>query len=237
MEPPVDYVLGAHVMVVRHHQVRKERLGRGCGYRPVDAREFAGDPDRPHLREQPELAFTRRSRAPIGQVDDPPLLAPLDRGVRRVDEALKSLRQPMIAPRLPVIAIHALLDDDPAAVVRDDEAVEIKVESVLHGRTVDLRDQPARPCQRCPVDADAIPDRRKLHRSGAAVLTPPATDVMPSSPDKGARPRFSAPMTLVVMPDECQSMPITAPNDWNQKGCARRRSNSSRPYSRTIAQR
>jgi hypothetical protein len=42
-------------------------------------------------------------------------------------------------------------------------------------------------------------------------------------------PRFSAPMTLVVMPEECQSMPITAPNDWNQNGCASRRSNSSRP--------
>ena len=38
-----------------------------------------------------------------------------------------------------------------------------------------------------------------------------------------------APMTLVVMPEECQSMPMTQPNDWNQNGCARRRSSSSRP--------
>jgi hypothetical protein len=29
----------------------------------------------------------------------------------------------------------------------------------------------------------------------------------------GDKPRFSAPMTLVVIPDECQSIPITAPND------------------------
>ncbi len=36
-------------------------------------------------------------------------------------------------------------------------------------------------------------------------------------------------MTLVVMPEECQSIPITAPKDWNQKGWARRRRNSSRP--------
>jgi hypothetical protein len=28
-----------------------------------------------------------------------------------------------------------------------------------------------------------------------------------------ARPRFSAPITLVVMPEECQSIPITAPKD------------------------
>jgi hypothetical protein len=37
----------------------------------------------------------------------------------------------------------------------------------------------------------------------------------------GSSPRFSASMTLVVMPDECQSIPITAPNNWDQN---RRRS-------------
>ena len=42
-------------------------------------------------------------------------------------------------------------------------------------------------------------------------------------------------MTLVVMPDECQSIPITAPNDWNQNGSDRRRSTSVRPYSCAIA--
>jgi hypothetical protein len=40
---------------------------------------------------------------------------------------------------------------------------------------------------------------------------------------------LSAPITLVVIPEECQSIPITAPNDWNQKGWARRRNSSSRP--------
>jgi hypothetical protein len=34
-----------------------------------------------------------------------------------------------------------------------------------------------------------------------------------SSCCNGPRPRLRAPMTLVVMPDECQSIPITAPND------------------------
>ena len=63
---------------------------------------------------------------------------------------------------------------------------------------------------------------------------PPQTK-RPSSASRGASPRLSAPSTLVVMPDECQSIPITAPNDWNQNGCASRRRNSSRPWSRTIA--
>ncbi len=51
----------------------------------------------------------------------------------------------------------------------------------------------------------------------------------PSSWAMGFRPRFSAPSTEVVMPEECQSIPITAPKDWNQKGCDSRRSSSSRP--------
>ncbi len=41
---------------------------------------------------------------------------------------------------------------------------------------------------------------------------PPHT-CSPSSPATGASPRLSAPTTLVVMPDECQSIPMTAPND------------------------
>jgi hypothetical protein len=35
----------------------------------------------------------------------------------------------------------------------------------------------------------------------------------PSSCSSGFNPRFSAPITLVVMPEECQSTPITAPKD------------------------
>jgi hypothetical protein len=39
----------------------------------------------------------------------------------------------------------------------------------------------------------------------------------------------------VVMPEECQSIPMTAPKDWNQNGCASRRNSSARPYSCTMA--
>src|SRR5215470_4971436 len=63
---------------------------------------------------------------------------------------------------------------------------------------------------------------------------PPQTK-RPISRAIGARPRFSAPRTLVVIPDECQSMPITQPSDWNQNGWASRRSTSARPNSRSRA--
>ena len=63
--------------------------------------------------------------------------------------------------------------------------------------------RPAEPVKECPADQRLAQPRE---------LTAP--------PDEG---------TLVVIPDECQSMPMTAPKDWNQNGWARRRRNSSRP--------
>ncbi len=46
----------------------------------------------------------------------------------------------MIAPGLAAIAVHALLDDDPASVIGDNEAVQIEIKAVLHRCAVDLGD-------------------------------------------------------------------------------------------------
>ena len=141
----------------------------------------------------------------------------------------------MVAARLAGVAVHPLLDDHPAPVVGDDEAVQIEVEAVLHGGAVDLGDEPARGRERGAVEADSVADGDKLVRGLARMRAASAADMRPSSPASGLSPRFKAPMTEVVTPDECQSMPMTAPNDWNQNGWASRRRNSSRPYSMTIA--
>jgi hypothetical protein len=37
-------------------------------------------------------------------------------------------------------------------------------------------------------------------------------------------------MTEVVMPEECQSIPITQPSAWNQNGSLKRVSNPEGPY-------
>jgi hypothetical protein len=174
--------------------------------------------------------LARLRGAAIGEIDDHALPASVDRGMRRIDEAGDPLGQPVIAPRLAAIVVHPLLHHHPFAVVGDDEAMEIEIEAVLHGGAVDLGDQPAAR----PSAPPSSPTRSPTSASSPGVLReclprPPQT-WMPSSPDSGASPRLSAPKTLVVMPDECQSIPITAPKDWNQKGCARRRNNSSRPY-------
>ena len=168
--------------------------------------------------------------AAVGEVDDLALMDSVDRLVRLLDEALQALRQPVIAARRAARIVHALLDDGPVAVVGDDEAVQVEVEAVLDGGAVDLRHQAARVGERGAVKSDPLADRlRARAASFANACRGRRRHGCPSSPDSGSRPRFSAPITLVVMPEECQSMPMTAPNDWNQNGCARRRSNSSRP--------
>ena len=135
----------------------------------------------------------------------------------------------MIAARLLALAVHALLHHDPAPLVGDDEAVEVEIEAVLHRGAVDLGDQPARLGERRPVETDSFADFDEFLRRLPRISPAAAADVNPEFAASGFRPRFNAPITLVVMPEECQSIPITAPNDWNQNGCARRRSNSSRP--------
>ena len=176
-------------------------------------------------------APARRRRARSVRLTISPPGRAVDRRVRRLDEARRGPRRASgSAARCGVVAVHALLHHDPLAVVGDDEAVQVELEAVLHRGAVDLGDQPARPRQRRAVEAGA---HRRSRRARPGVRRewrprPPQT-WRPSSPRRGASPRFSAPSTLVVMPDECQSIPITAPNDWNQNGCASRRRNSSRP--------
>ena len=171
----------------------------------------------------------RGAGAAVREIDDLALARPVDGRVRFLDEAFRPSDMPMVAARLPLLAVHALLHHRPLAVVGDDEAVQIEIESVLHGGAVDLGDEPAGARQRRAVEADAFAERRQLLRRAARMLAAAAADVDAKLACKGARPRLSAPITLVVMPDECQSIPITAPNDWNQNGCASRRRNSSRP--------
>ena len=75
---------------------------------------------------------------------------------------------PVIAARLPLVAVHALLHDGPLAVIGDEEAVQIEIEAILHGGAVDLGDQPAGPRQRRRLDADAIAEGRKLIAASGA---------------------------------------------------------------------
>jgi hypothetical protein len=84
---------------------------------------------------------------------------------------------------------------------------------ILHCRAVNLRHQAACLGKSCSVDADLVPDGNEFLRRSPRMVAAPSTDVNAELVASGVSPRLSAPMTLVVTPEECQSMPITAPKD------------------------
>jgi len=76
--------------------------------------------------------------------------------VRFVYEADQVLRVPMVAACLSFVAVHACCNDRPLAVVGHEEAVQIEVETVLHGGAVDLGNQPAGARQVRCIKADTL---------------------------------------------------------------------------------
>jgi len=65
--------------------------------------------------------------------------------------------------------------------------------------------------ERFAVESTGLRNGTKLVGRVAREATAPAADMEAESSARGASPRFSAPMTDVVMPEECQSMPNTEP--------------------------
>lgn len=64
--------------------------------------------------------------------------------MRFVDKTFQALGQPVIAPRLALVAVQSLLNHDPVPVVGDNKAVQIKLETILDGGAVDLGNKAAR---------------------------------------------------------------------------------------------
>ena len=98
------------------------------------------------MRSSPKLPsnsirLRRDSSARLSVSDDVALTLSLDRRMRFLDEAFHPFRQPVIATRLLATAIHALVHDSPAPFIADDEAMQIKVETVLNGGAVNFGDQ------------------------------------------------------------------------------------------------
>ena len=83
----------------------------------------------------------------------------------------------MITPRGAARIVHALLDDHPMAVVGDDEAVQIEVETILDGGAVDLGHEPAGIGERGAVDPDPLADRRQFVWRLARLLAAAAADM------------------------------------------------------------
>src|SRR6185312_6339169 len=83
------------------------------------------------LAQQRELRATIALGARIGEVDDGAAIATLDCGVRRVQKAAQSFREPVIAARLAARGVLALLNHAPVSLAGDDEAVQVQIVTVL----------------------------------------------------------------------------------------------------------
>jgi hypothetical protein len=83
----------------------------------------------------------------------------------------------MIAPGLPAVAVHSLLDHDPVSVIGHDETVEIEIKPILDRRTVDLGNQPTRPGECRAIETDPITDRDKLMRRLARDTAAPTANM------------------------------------------------------------
>jgi len=83
----------------------------------------------------------------------------------------------VVAAGLATRAVHALLHHHPLPIVADDEAMQVQVETVLHGGAVDLGDQAAGTCQGGAVEAGARGDAEQFVRGGARMPATPTADM------------------------------------------------------------
>src|ERR671915_294549 len=97
--------------------------------------------------------------------------------MRLINEAGEALGQPVIAARLAGLRLHALLNDRPAPVVRDDEAVEIQGIAILNCGAVDLGNEPARVSQGNAIEAISVAEGDELARGCTRVPAAAAADV------------------------------------------------------------
>ena len=96
----------------------------------------------------------------------------------------------MIAACLASIPVHALLHHDPFRIIGDNETMQVKIESILHGGTIYLGHQAARLGQLRAIKPFA--DRDELLRSASRVLTAAAANMESRAPTQLAQGRVSS---------------------------------------------
>ena len=121
--------------------------------------------------------WPRRDAPPVGEVDDDALIGAVDRAVGFLDETGDGFRKPVIASRLPALFVHSLLDHGPMAFIRDDEPMQIKVETILDRGTVHLGHQAARVCERGAVETHPLACCDELVRGLSRIFPTSTTDM------------------------------------------------------------
>jgi hypothetical protein len=130
--------------------------------------------------------------------------------MRGVDEAREDFGQPVVAPGLPRAIVLALLHNHPASIVGDDEAVQVKVITVLQRGAVDLGRQAAGARQQGAVQADPLANRDQFRGRLPGVLPAAAAHVQTKLPRQRVEPAFERPQNaggdprrVPVHPHDC----------------------------------
>ena len=153
VEAAREHVLWSHIMVRRHDEVRQFGLDRS-GF--IKRFEFTKNAVGSKLRKKRELHLPSPERPMISQIDDFALSQAINRTVRLIDKIADGGGMPMIPASLFLIAVHALLDDRPLSLGRDEESMQVKFETILHCSAIDLCDEAARTREAVTVYANAI---------------------------------------------------------------------------------
>ncbi len=90
--------------------------------------------------------------------------------------------------------------------------MQIQLKSVADGIAVNPCGQAARARQFFGVQTALVPEISQLLGSSNRVSAAAPTDSDSQPENRGLIPRFEAPITDEVMPEECQSIPMTQPN-------------------------
>ena len=182
VKPRRQHVACAHVVMRGHDEMGQgelDRIGRRNGllrFR-LDAGELARQAVGTERIQKLKLGPTGGVRAPVREVDDLALMDSVDRLVRLLDETPQTFGQPMVAASRAARIVHALLNDGPVAIVSDDEAVQIEVETILDGGAVDLRHEPADIGERAAINSNALADRCEFMRRLPRLLAAAAADM------------------------------------------------------------
>jgi len=131
--------------------------------------------------------------------------------VRIGDEIAHAGRMPVVAPSHVVGRVHPLLHDGPFPGFVNHEGVQVKLKTVSNGVVIDASGEPAGAGQFIAIQPDPAGEFSQLSGVRCECRPRPPQMAKPHSAKRGLSPRLSAPMTEVVMPEECQPIPITQP--------------------------
>ena len=112
----------------------------------------------------------------IDQVQNRPLRLADNRGVGRLGKTAYRRRVPVIAPRHAARLVHALLDDRPFPIPRDDEIVQVDLEAVADGVVIDARREAAVAHQRFAIQAVLVRHTAEFGRGVSRVPSAAAAD-------------------------------------------------------------